>query len=181
MRNGLKQRGVSDVIMQNKVLSLLLQNRAGLQFAMGSILTTLFLDNGFQFVMNSNYKVNLEVKNKQVVKLIFQGNWHNILDESKESAIFADVEIDITPTKATISTFQLTNIAENEETNNAFDFLLANQASIIWKIIIFLKTWFNLNRDIEVENANQDKCAWGECANQNEPTSTPTELYSFSR
>lgn len=159
-RNSLSTRGVTDTTFQNKILSLVLQNKAGLQYALGNVLNGLLLENQHNFLMKPNYNLILEVHDKNNIKMKFTGNWHNLNTYSDVPDLSANISVDITPNKVTIESFQVTQLSDTPETRNAFAFLEANQVNLLEKIFIFLKNLFGLNADIEIENVSRDNVPW---------------------
>lgn len=160
IRDGLRVRGVTNEILQNKALALLLQSKAGMQFALGNILNGLFLENDHKFLMSSNYKVEFEVKSNNRVKLVITANWNDITKSPQVASFNGRVEVDITPSKVAINSFKITQIYESDEANQAFAFLQSNQASIWQKFVIILKNFFGINSDLEIENAASDNFSW---------------------
>lgn len=160
LRASLSQRGVSDPIFQNKILSLILQNRAGIQFGLGLAFATLFTESTHPYCLNSNYDISIEVKNSQQVKLVYTANWQNITKQSRATELGARVEIDITPNRVAIDQCIIAQISDSPEAKAAFDYLNANQVNIIHKIILFLMNYFQINSDIEIENVYYDKTPW---------------------
>lgn len=158
-RASLCARGITDITFQNKILSLVLQNKAGLQYAFGNIFTDLLLSNKHDFLMASGYKLKLEVKDEHQIKLIFSGNWRDIYDPDTP-ALNATVQLDMTPDKVTIEQFNITQLSNSPSTDKAFDFLEQNQANIFEKFIIFLKNIFGINSDAEIENVYRDQTPW---------------------
>ncbi|WP_298622544.1 hypothetical protein, partial [uncultured Legionella sp.] len=136
-RHSLKARGVTDVIFQNKILSLVLQSKAGLQFALGNVLNGLLMDNNHMFLMQSDYNVNINVIDGQHIKLTLEGNWRNIRSETDAPDLKADITVDISSEKVSIESFQVTQLSNSPETKSAFKFLEANQAGLLEKIFIF--------------------------------------------
>ena len=165
LREGLRSRGVIDEVMQNKAMTMLLQCKAGIHFAMGTILNDILLTNGHQLLMSNEYDVKLEVKGPDHIKLVFTGVWQNFLKVPKVDCLAAKVEIDITPKRIAIYNFDITQLNNSSEAVNAFKFLQNNQKSIWQKIIIFFKTYFNTNTDLEVENSSVDKVKWKDNTN----------------
>lgn len=159
-RNSLQSRGITDVTFQNKILSLVLQSKAGLHFALGNVLNGLLMENNHDFLMQPNYHLSLEVLDNKHIKINFTGNWRNIMNETNTADLRANVSVDITPNKVSIESFKVTQLSNSPETKSAFDFLEANQANLLEKIIIFLKNLFSLNTDIEIENVSKDDLPW---------------------
>ncbi len=162
LREGLRSRGVVDQFMQNKAMTMLLQCKAGMHFAMGNILNGLLLENGHNFLMRPNYDVKFEVQSPNHVKLVFNGTWQNIMVEPREDSLQARVEIDITPERIAIYNFNVTQIGKSPEAEQAFRFLQNNQTSIWQKIVTFFKTYFNANSNLEIENVAIDNKPWNE-------------------
>lgn len=168
-RNSLQSRGITDITFQNKILSLVLQSKAGLHFALGNVLNGLLMENNHNFLMQPNYHLNLEVLGNKHIKINFTGNWRNIMNETDTADLRANVSVDITPDKVAIESFQVTQLSNSPETKSAFEFLEANQANLLEKIFIFLKNLFSLNADIEIENVSKDDLPWYLNAKMNKP------------
>ncbi|MFT4058995.1 MAG: hypothetical protein QM652_05540 [Legionella sp.] len=162
LREGLRSRGVVDQFMQNKAMTMLLQCKAGVHYAMGNVLNGLLLDNGHDFLMCPDYDVKFEVQSPNHVKLVFNGTWQNIKKDPREDSLQARVEIDITPERIAIYNFNVTQISKSPEAEQAFRFLQNNQTSIWQKIVTFFKTYFNANSDLEIENVALDNKPWHE-------------------
>ncbi|KTD51136.1 hypothetical protein [Legionella quateirensis] len=159
-RASLELRGISDPTFQNKILSLILQNKAGIHFGLGSAFNALFAGSEHPFYLTSDYNLNIEVKNNQRVKLIYLASWRDITKSTAKPQLSARVEVDITPNRVAIDTCNITQITETPEAINAFNYLEANQANIFQKIILFLMNYFKINSDIEIENVYYDKTPW---------------------
>jgi hypothetical protein len=175
-RNSLQSRGITDTTFQNKILSLVLQSKAGLHFALGNVLNGLLMDNNHNFLMQPNYHLNLEVLDNKHIKINFTGNWRNIMNETDTPDLRANVSVDITPNKVSIESFQVTQLSNSPETKSAFEFLEANQANLLEKIFIFLKNLFSLNADIEIENVSKDNLPWYLNTQMNKVVDTNTTI-----
>jgi hypothetical protein len=162
LRNGLKSRGIVNEFLQNKAMSLLLQNKAGIHYAMGNVLNGLLLENEHSFLMRRDYTVRFEVKNKNHIKLLFVGTWRDITKNPQEDCLEGRIEINITPEKIAINHFEITQLSNSPAAKNAFRFLEHNQVSLWQKIVIFFKTFFNAHSELDVENVNIDKKPWHE-------------------
>lgn len=154
-RNALITRGVTDVDFQNKILALILQNKAGVQYPLGNIVNGLFLENNFQLIMNANYGLELNVNNNNDVTLVFTGTWDDYSENPRKAAIKVNAEVTITPDMASISNFKISQIADTPQANAAFKFLEDNQQNILQKIITFLKEIFGFNSELRLES-NED-------------------------
>ncbi|WP_131795865.1 hypothetical protein [Fluoribacter gormanii] len=161
LREGLRSRGVADQFMQNKAMAILLQSKAGIHFAMGNILNGLLLENGHNFLIRPGYDVHFEVQNPNHV-MVFIGTWQNIMNDPREDSLEARVEIDITPQRIAIYKFNVKQITQSPAAAQAFKFLQNNQTSVWRKIVIFFKTYFNVNSDLEIENVAIDQKPWHE-------------------
>lgn len=161
LREGLRSRGVVDQFMQNKAMTMLLQCKAGMHYAMGNVLNGLLLENGHNF-LTRRYDVKFEVQSPNHVKLVFNGTWQNFMKDPREDSLQARVEIDITPERIAIYNFNVTQISKSPEAEQAFRFLQNNQTSIWQKIVTFFKTYFNANSDLEIENVALDNKPWHE-------------------
>ena len=159
-RNSLGLRGVSDPALQNKILSLILQSKLGIQFGLGGVLNSLFVDNEEQKFLASNYALSFEVRNNQRVKLIYSTVIRDITKKNLDTDFTAKIEIDITPNRVAIDKFIITQLSETPNSNSAFKNLEANQVNILMKIILFLMNYFKMNSDIEIENVYYDKTPW---------------------
>ncbi len=159
-RNSLKTRGVIDVAFQNKIMSLVLQNKAGLHYALGNILNGLLMENNHTFLMQSNYDLQLNVKDKDHIQLVFTGKWRHLTNEDGSPDLSATAIVNITPNKVCVDSFQVTQLSDTTETKDAFRFLEANQATLLEKIFIFLKKLFGMNADTELENVKKDDVPW---------------------
>lgn len=157
LRQCLISRGVVDPFLQNKAMTMLLQNRAGIHYPLATILNNLFMEHNKPFLMDSsNYDVKFEVRNNNHVRLIFTGIWQNCDKIPKENALEARIEIDIMPERVAILNFEMSQIDDSEETNEVFKFLKANQVRILERIIIFLQSRFNVNTDLEIDNTTSE-------------------------
>ncbi|MBL7478978.1 hypothetical protein [Legionella bononiensis] len=159
-RTSLARRGISDRTFQNKILSLILQSKAGIQFGLGSAFNALFTDSQHQFYLTADYNLSIEVKNNQRVKLIYSAGWRDITKTTTEPELTARTEVDITPNRVALDKCIITQISDSPEAKNAFAYLESNQVNIVQKIILFLMNYFNLNSDIEIENVYYDKTPW---------------------
>lgn len=164
LRESLQSRGVIDRHMQNKAMAMLLQGKAGIHYAMGSLLLELLQKSNQErelsfFIPAGCYDVKFEVRNPTHVKLFFDSTCRCV-ENPEEDALQARVEIDITLEKIAIYKFNVTQIGKSEAAKDAFRFLQKNQVSIWQKILIFFKTYFKANSDLEVENVAIDKQPW---------------------
>lgn len=172
IREGLKARGVTNEILQTKALALLLQSKAGVQFALSNVLYSLLLDNDHKFAMNQRCNVEFEVKSKNRVRLILTATWDDITTSPQEPSFNGRVEVDITPSKVVINSFKITQISKSDEANLAFAFLQSNQAFIWQKFVILLKSFFGINSDLEIENAATDSFSWEKNTKKHEIAAT---------
>lgn len=181
LREGLRSRGVIDQVMQNKAMTMLLQCKAGVHYAMGNVLNGLLLENGHNFLMRSDYDVKFEVQSPNHVKLVFNGTWQNIMTDPREDSLQARVEVDITLERIAIYNFNVTQISKSPEAEQAFRFLQNNQTSIWQKIVTFFKTYFNANSVLEIENVARDNKPWHENINKMEGPSVNSEESSSEK
>ncbi|KTD62830.1 hypothetical protein [Legionella shakespearei] len=150
-KTALTDRGITNTEFQNKILYLVLQNRAGIHYPLGNIVNSLLLENGHQLLMNRNYNVALKVNSSNEITLVFKGVWEDFTQDPRVPAIEADVEVKITPEKAEIINFHLTKIADTEQANNGFQFLQENHQNILSKLITYLRDMlgFDTGRTLE--------------------------------
>ena len=159
-RKSLTDRQITDIAFQNKILNLTLQNKSGVQYAMGKIVDGLFIDNELLIMMNHNYKLELEVDSNNSVNLIFKGVWEDVKEEPRQPAFEATVKINITPEKATITNFDLTKLSDTPETSTAYDLLIENQQNILMKLITFIKQILGFNSEFTLEKKDENDANW---------------------
>lgn len=159
-RHALAQRGIYNPAMQNKILNFTLQNKAGLQFAMGGIVSALMAEAQLAMAMNHNYQLNIEVNGPDDVTLVFDGVWEDVTVEPREPAVSAHVEINITPSKILITDFNLTQVGDSAAANQAHDYLLSNQQNILMKLLTFIKHLFGFNAELRLEQENKEDQSW---------------------
>lgn len=152
----LKNAGVKDDIFQQKILSLLLQSRAGIHYGIVGAVNALFLNHNYQYlVSNDSFKLKLEVKNGKKVRIIADST---IINLEQEKCFGVHLEIDITPKRVCINKLQITKKFENNnDADNAFSLLEKNKANILQMFIIFIKRLFNADSNMEIENEKKDK------------------------
>lgn len=151
-QNALAKRGIIDPDFQKKILYLVLQNRAGIQYPIGNIINSLLLENGFQLLMNRNYGLELKVNSANEVTLTFKGVWEDFTQDPRVPAIGAHVEVRITPEKAEISNFYMTKIADTEQANAGFNFLQENHQNILLRLITYLMDLFGFDTGRTLES-----------------------------
>ncbi len=158
----LEKRGIREKAFQNKILSLILQNKCGIQFGLASIFVNILHENNAFFSLNHNYSVILDVKTSKKVVLTFKGI---VCDTDKiEDCLGLNIQVIITPSQVSIKHFKVTQLNEdNERSAYVFGVLKDNQASIWQKILIFLKNFFGCNHDLDLENDTKDMTPWEPC------------------
>ncbi len=159
-RRALTTRGVSDIDFQNKVLCMILQNKAGIQFPLIGIIDILFHDNGHQLVRNASYELSLEVNSEYDLTLVFKGTWDLYNTEPKEPAISVSASVNITPDMVAITDFNMTKISDSPEANAAYNFLENNQQNILEKILSYIKRFFGFNSELRLEETNDGDVSW---------------------
>jgi hypothetical protein len=160
-RKSLEDRGVVDPEIQNKILNLILQNKAGVHYAMGNVINFLLLEKGFDLLMNAaGYTIELEVNGPMDVDLVFKAEWDNFREEPREASIAANVKINITPNSAAITDFTLTKLADSTVANSAFEFLQDNQQNILMKLITLIKHALGFNSELRIEQSNENDNDW---------------------
>lgn len=157
-RNALDTRGITDTDFQNKILYLILQNRAGIHFAFGNIVNGLFHndENDFTLIMDRDYTLEMKVNGDNEVTLVFEATWDDYSKDPRLPAITVNIEVNITPDMASISNFNISQTAETPQANAAFKFLEDNQQNILQKLITFLKEIFGFNSELRLES-NEDR------------------------
>lgn len=160
IREQLKNRKITDKTFQNKALAMLLQNKIGVHFGLSSVCLSLLHENSHSFYIEQKQNVvNFEVKNKDHIQFIYSTNLYET-NGNPAPALSLRIEIDITPSKVILRNVEITQLVNSPEANEAFDFLNNNQAALWERIIIFLKTIFGYNNNIELENEETDKISW---------------------
>jgi hypothetical protein len=154
-KQALSDRGVTDIDYQNKILFLILQNKAGIQYYMGDLVNSLLLENQYQLLM-SNYDLELKVNSSNEVTLIFKAIWNDITQDPRVPAIEANIEVSITPGNAKIANFNLTKIGDTEQANNGFKFLQDNQQNILGKLITYIMDVFGFDTGRTLESKEDD-------------------------
>lgn len=167
IRESLKTRGINEEPLQNKVLFCLLQNKAGLQFGMASVIQSFLMESDINFYVDQeSISVKLDVKNEneKVVKMIIDFSFRETIItkgslESKE-AIKVHMEIDIAPKKVTLNHIQIEQVSKSEEADNAFKALQNNQSGLWSKIKTFFNNfaskYFGAKTDSSLENKEEN-------------------------
>ena len=159
-RQCLTNRGINDVAFQNKILTLTLQNKSGIQFGMGRIIDGLFLENGFLLAQNPDYQIDMDVTHDDRVSLVYTGVWEDPTTEPRTPAIKACVKINISPDMVAISAFDLTKLSDNPVATAAYHLIEENQQNIIMKIITFIMHVFGFNSELRLEEKQEGDLSW---------------------
>jgi hypothetical protein len=157
-RKSLSDRGVVDIDFQNKILNLVLQNKSGLQFALGRIMNQILLNKNFLLIMNADYKLEIEVEDEDSINLIFKGVWEDPNTDPRTPAIEACVKVNMTPGIVAIDDFKLTKLSDSA--NDAFKYLEANQKNILMQLFIFIKNILGFNSELRLEEKQKEDPSW---------------------
>lgn len=159
-RKALHTRGITNIDFQNKILSLVLQNKAGIQYPIGNIVNNLFMNNNHSLLMDRNYKLSLKVDDPNCVKLVFKAVWEDYTTEPRKPSIDVCVEVYITPDVVAINDFKITQISDTPVAHAAYRFLEDNQQNIIEKILSYIKRVFGFNSELRMEEAQANEQCW---------------------
>ena len=154
-RQALSARGVTDSNFQDKILSMLLQNKGGIQFPLGNIVNNLFMTNNHDLLFSNNYKLSLQVHSKDKVTLILKSTCDDYM-HNNEQVINVNIAIDISPAKVVIKNFEMEQISESQEAKDAFKFLEDHQQNILEKIVTYLKRFFGFDQELILEKTKED-------------------------
>ncbi len=159
-KKSLSEKGVVDVNLQNKILCMVLQNRAGLQYPIGNIVNNLFLNNNYKLLMNQDYGLAIEVNSNKKVTLVFNGIWEDYTKNPREPAISVKASVAISSDEVAISNFTITQLSESPVASESYQFLKDNQQNILEKIISHIKQFFGFNDEFKLEENNDENISW---------------------
>jgi hypothetical protein len=175
IKEELNKGGVTDEVFQHKLLAFLLQSRLGLAFPLPNVINELLDHNRFTFAVDNSRSVELKIKGKNHVQLIYSGTLNDITEIPQKHALKLSFKIDITPQKVILNSFKITQLSDNELAKNAFSLLQENQVSLWHKFILWVKSFFTDDKDLEFENEATDNIEWRINTNQNESNDSDVE------
>lgn len=159
-KHSLASRGITDARLQNKILYMTLQTEMGIQYPLGNMVNTLFLENKYNLMMNSNYSLSMKVNSNRKVTVTLEGIVVDITTDLKEPEIAFTTSFTITPEEVALSEFKITQLSDSQTANDAYHFLKSHQQNIIEKIISYIKHFFGFHDELTLEKQEENDTAW---------------------
>lgn len=161
LRQALSTRGIVDESYQNKILHMLLQNRAGIQFRLGSNIMKVISGRGEGlFTLDENYGVEIKVIDKNSVDLIYTAKvnekdpWKA---EEVSKAFDATVRINISPEKVLIKDCKFSKVLDNKNTNMAFQLIQGEQQNILMKLLSYIRHALGFDSELRIDKPQEEK------------------------
>ncbi|MBI2785168.1 MAG: hypothetical protein HYX60_02200 [Legionella longbeachae] len=149
---------------QDKILHMLLQHRAGIQFRLGALIQHNFpspKDNKQKYLnVDPVYKLEIKVIGKNSVdlsytaKIIEKNPWDS---EDSSEAFNVTVNINITPDKVLIKDFNLTKVIDNENTNTAFELIQSQQQNILMQLLTYIKHALGFDSELRIDTQEEEQ------------------------
>jgi hypothetical protein len=155
-KQSLQSRGIVDEVFQHRILDLILQNRKGIQFGLGTTTLALGHENNFVCSLNPETEIKLNVISPEKIELECKFQLMDPLLSPTQPALDVDIRFLITPTSVHISTFKFDKISNTENTNNFFEYLQNNQENFFWRFIILIQKLLGMNVGIQIEQTKEN-------------------------
>lgn len=150
LKDGLVERGITDTLFQNKVMHMVLQSRAGLQFGLGGAIAATFMEQGAILRVDQDAtKQSLKIKSSNEVEFRFNFTYRQM--ENKNSLVKANLVINITPERTVLSKLNIVSRACTPELKSVMQNLKQCQASLLERI----KAWFKRQTGFTLESSSQ--------------------------
>ncbi len=157
----LSDRGVTYEAFQNKILSMVLQKKVGLQFRIGELINSLFLSNEFLLMVDHGYQLELVVNSSNNVSLHYKTSCYDYSSGEKVVGVLSvNTKVQITPELVTVSEFDVEQLIDTEESNKAVKFLEENQQNILQKLVTYIKRVFGYDSELRFEETKNDDNSW---------------------
>lgn len=137
---------------------MLLQNRAGIQFRLGSSIMDVLSGRGGIFTLQEDYGLELVVNSNNSVDLVYTAkiNEKNGWTGEATEAFNANVTINLSPEKVTIKDFDISKVNDSDSTNQAFHALQGEQKNIIMKLLTFIKYTLGFDSELRIEEKQEE-------------------------
>lgn len=158
-RDALHQRGVTNESFQNKILAMLLQNRAGINFRFGMNILDLFDTSNAIFTLDENREVKIDIVDEKSVGLTYKAiiNEKDPWTSKAYKAFEANVTVNISPEKVIIKAFDISKTYESEGTNDAYRAIQNQQQNILMKLLTYIKHALGFDSELRIEETQEDQ------------------------
>lgn len=151
VRDVLHNRGLTDNQLQSKILVMLLQNKVGIQFVLGTVLANLFLSNGFPIFMHPDYHLDMKVNSSKDVTVTFNSTWLNQANLSSEKAFDVSIKFNISIDRVLLTDFSLNRLSDSAQLIKAEAIFSDHQQSFLMKIVNYIRHFLGFNSELLLE------------------------------
>jgi hypothetical protein len=148
---------VTSESFQNKILIMILQHRAGIQYRLGSNIMNVFSNRGGLFTLDEHYDLQVNVINQNSIDLTYKAivNEKDQWTGTPSKAFTATVTVNISPEKVTIADFNISKDLNSEATNQAFMAVKSEQQNIIMQLLTYIKHALGFDSELRLEETNE--------------------------